>query len=173
MPMPNPECGTPPNLRRSRYHLKAASGRSCSLYALQQQVVIANALRAADDLAITLRRQHVNAERQIRALRIGLHVKRLHLRRIAMDHDRLLKLRRDVSLVRRAEISAPLELRFHLPLGVPLLQHFDSFVIRDAGKRRLDVGQFGYIAANGFQIGLAVGQRALHQMADELFRQLA
>src|SRR5580692_2309881 len=30
MPMPNPECGTLPYLRRSRYHLKASSGRLCS-----------------------------------------------------------------------------------------------------------------------------------------------
>ena len=33
-------------------------------------------------------------------------------------------------------------------------QHFDSFVIRNTGKWRLDVGQFGYIAPNRFQIGL-------------------
>src|SRR5207245_5329744 len=57
--------------------------------ALQQQVVIANALRSADDLAVALGRQHVNAERQLRTLRIRLHVKRLHLRRVTMDHDRL------------------------------------------------------------------------------------
>src|SRR6266853_3522319 len=30
MPMPKPECGTLPYLRRSRYHLKASSGRLCS-----------------------------------------------------------------------------------------------------------------------------------------------
>src|SRR5579864_2704804 len=30
MPMPNPPWGTLPNLRRSRYHLKASSGRPCS-----------------------------------------------------------------------------------------------------------------------------------------------
>jgi hypothetical protein len=29
MPMPKPACGTPPNLRRSRYHLNASSGSSC------------------------------------------------------------------------------------------------------------------------------------------------
>ena len=34
------------------------------------------------------------------------------------------------------------------------LQHFYSFVIVMRGKRRLDVGQLGYITANRFQIGL-------------------
>src|ERR1700733_5286767 len=29
IPMPKPACGTPPNLRRSRYHLNASSGSSC------------------------------------------------------------------------------------------------------------------------------------------------
>ena len=78
-----------------------------------------------------------------------------------MNHHRPVKLRREVGLVRRAEIAAPLKLGFHLPFGVALLQHFDSFVISDARKRRLDVGQLGYIAANGLQIGFAVGSAAL------------
>jgi hypothetical protein len=30
MPIPKPECGTLPNFRRSRYHLKASSGSLCS-----------------------------------------------------------------------------------------------------------------------------------------------
>src|SRR6476659_891466 len=30
MPIPKPACGTDPNWRRSRYHLKASSGRWCS-----------------------------------------------------------------------------------------------------------------------------------------------
>src|SRR5260370_577735 len=61
--------------------------------ALQQMIVVTDALRAADDLAIPLRGQHVNAQRQIRTLRIGLHVKRFYLGRIAVDHHRLIELR--------------------------------------------------------------------------------
>src|ERR1041384_6694122 len=52
------------------------------------------------------------------------------------------------------------------------LQQFDSFVISDARKWRLDVGQLGYIAPNELKIGLAISDSALHQMTDELFRQL-
>ena len=45
---------------------------------LQQQVVVGDALAAADDLAVALRREHVDAERDLRTLRIRLHVERLH-----------------------------------------------------------------------------------------------
>src|SRR6266404_74820 len=30
IPIPKPPCGTPPNFRRSRYHLNASSGKPCS-----------------------------------------------------------------------------------------------------------------------------------------------
>src|SRR6478752_4269653 len=62
------------------------------LNTLEQQVVVANALRAADNLAVAFRRQHIHAQRQLRALRIRLHIEGFHLGRVAMNHHRLIKL---------------------------------------------------------------------------------
>ena len=76
-----------------------------------QQIEIGDALAAADDLAVALRRQDVDAERDFRAVRIRLHVERLHLRRIAVHADRAIELLRQRRLVGRAEVAAPLERR--------------------------------------------------------------
>src|SRR3954467_6679068 len=51
------------------------------LDAPQQEIVIVDALAAADDLAIPLGRQQVEAEHHVRVLRIGLHVEGLERRR--------------------------------------------------------------------------------------------
>src|SRR5579864_8386804 len=61
--------------------------------ALEQQVVIADALGAANDLSISFRGQDIDAQCQLRTLRVGLHVKRFDLRRITVHHDGLVKLR--------------------------------------------------------------------------------
>ncbi len=81
IPMPNPACGTVPYFRMSRYHWNASTGRPCSLDAREQQVVVVDALRPADDLAVALGRQHVHAQRLRRVGGIGLHVERLDRRR--------------------------------------------------------------------------------------------
>ena len=60
---------------------------------LQQQFIRSHALRAADDLAVAFRRQHVYAQRQLSTLGVRLHVKRFYLRRIAMHHDWPVELR--------------------------------------------------------------------------------
>src|SRR5579859_8227699 len=91
------------------------------VYAFQQMLVIANTLRTADDLAVSFRRQHIHGQRQLRTLRVRLHVKGLHLRRVAVHHHRLVKLRRNIRLVGGTKISAPLKLSFDLSLGVTLL----------------------------------------------------
>src|SRR5664280_3059136 len=87
--------------------------------ALQQQIVGPNALRAADDFPVTLRRKHIHAEGKLRPLRIGLHVERLNRRRIPMHHYWPVELRRDVSLIRRAKVTAPLELVLDQALACP------------------------------------------------------
>jgi hypothetical protein len=69
------------------------------LDALLQQFVGGNALRAADDLAVALGREDVDAECVLGVVRVGLHVERLHCRGIAMHHDGTVKLRGDVGLV--------------------------------------------------------------------------
>ena len=64
--MPKPPCGTLPKRRRSRYHSKASCGSLCSLIRCEQQVVVVEAFAAADDLAVAFRREHVDAERDLR-----------------------------------------------------------------------------------------------------------
>src|SRR3954468_15370132 len=63
---------------------------------LQERFVISHALRSADDLTVTFGREHVHAQHGLWILRIGLHVKRLHHRRITMHHHRTVKLLRYV-----------------------------------------------------------------------------
>jgi len=58
------------------------------LNAPKQQVVVVDALRAADDLAVALGGDHVQAEDDRRVQRIGLHVERFDRRGVARDHHR-------------------------------------------------------------------------------------
>src|SRR2546423_9125001 len=102
--------------------------------ALQKQLVRCHALRATDNFAVTLRREHVNTQSQLRTLRVRFHVKRFHLCRVAMNHHRLLELGGQIGLIGRTEITAPLKLCFESTLCVSLLQHFDGFVVADPGK---------------------------------------
>src|SRR6267378_6486695 len=50
--------------------------------ALQQQIVIVDALAPADNFAIAFGRNHVEGQRQLRPLGVGLHVESLHRRRV-------------------------------------------------------------------------------------------
>ena len=98
MPMPNPACGTVPYLRRSRYQSNASFGSLCSSIRWIEQVVIVDALAAADDLAVAFRREHVHSQRQLRPLRVGLEVERFDLGREPVHQQRtLLILRQDAS----------------------------------------------------------------------------
>jgi hypothetical protein len=72
----------------------------------QQQVVIVDPLAAADDLAVALRRDHVDAEGPIRSHRIGLHVEGFHGRGIAVDHDRPVVPVAEEGLVGRTQVVA-------------------------------------------------------------------
>src|SRR5438067_11951868 len=51
--------------------------------ALQQQIIIANALRSANNFAVSFGGKHVHTQGQLRTLRIRLHVKRFHFWGIA------------------------------------------------------------------------------------------
>src|SRR5687767_11418988 len=73
------------------------------LDALQQHVVACESLTAADDLAYTFRREHVDAQREFRAFGIGFHVERLHTRGVAMNRDRPVEVLRQYRLVGSAE----------------------------------------------------------------------
>src|SRR4029077_5775279 len=65
------------------------------------------ALPAADDLPVTLGREHVDTERDPRVGRIGLHVERLRLDRVAVHHDRTIEGVRERRLLVGAEIGTP------------------------------------------------------------------
>ena len=65
MPMPKPPCGTLPKRRRSRYHSNASRGSLCSSMRLEQQVVVVEALAAADDFAVALGREDVDRHRHL------------------------------------------------------------------------------------------------------------
>ncbi len=91
--------------------LKGLCRKLVCLKSLQKQLVVVNALAAAYDLTITLGSQNVHAEGQVRALGIRLHVKRLHLRGIAMNHDGAIKFLGQDGFVAAAKISSPLDLR--------------------------------------------------------------
>src|SRR4051812_39453055 len=99
------------------------------LNAFSQRVIVTHALRASDDLAVSFRRQHVYTQRMLGISRVRLHVERLDGCGIPMDHHWLFELRRDVSLIRRAEIATPLEVVLKLAFGVTFLQHLHSIVI--------------------------------------------
>lgn len=75
--------------------------------ALFQQRAVADALTAANDLAIALRREQVGALAHLRPAWIRLHVKRLHRRREANHEHRLLIQLRQRGLVRAAKVHAP------------------------------------------------------------------
>ena len=92
MPMPNPPCGTRAVAAQVEVPLERLLRQLVLLDALQQQVEVVQALAAADDLAVALGRQHVDAQRAIGLVRIRLHVERLHRRRVVRDADRPVEL---------------------------------------------------------------------------------
>src|ERR1017187_3199158 len=139
--------------------------------ALQQKIVGPNALRAPDDFPITLRRQHIHAERKLRPLRIGLHVERLDGRRIAVHHYRPVELRRDVSFIRRAEVAAPVEFVLDQALGVPFLQHLHGLVVGDAREGRGNFLQPAEVAPDRLQLRAPLLHAPLDYKGNELFRQ--
>src|SRR5688572_14872630 len=76
---------------------------------LQQEIVVIYSHATADDFAITLGRQDVHTQRDVGALGIGFHVKRLHGGRVAVYRDRTIEFFRERCFVRCAEVPAPFE----------------------------------------------------------------
>jgi hypothetical protein len=74
---------------------------------LLEEGEIVNALSSADNLAVTFRGQNIHAERQVRPLRVGLHVKSLDLHRKMSDTHRRIKDLRYQCLFRGSEIGSP------------------------------------------------------------------
>src|ERR1700761_8420148 len=73
--------------------LEGSEGKVVVFDALLQKIIAVDTLRAADDLAVTFRREHVNAESLRRVRGIGLHVEGLDGRGVAVDHHWAIELR--------------------------------------------------------------------------------
>jgi len=116
------------------------------VHALHQQVVIVNALTAADDFAVAFGRKHVKSERELGPLRVGLHVKGFEGSGIAMNEHRAVKRTGNDGFLVAAEIVAKFG-------GIAVfIEHGDSFLVTDAWKGRLDAFQSFHIALESFQL---------------------
>src|SRR6185369_3414100 len=93
-------------------------------------------LTTTNHFAITLGREDINTQRQLRSLGIARHVKRFHRCRIMMDHHRSIKLARDIRLVGRTKVSTPFELRLERAFLKSLVQNLHRIVVMQTRKRR-------------------------------------
>jgi hypothetical protein len=108
--------------------LEGLFGQVVLFNALEQEVVVVDALAAADDFAVAFRGEHVDAEGEFRAFGIGLEIERLHLGRILSDEDLVVELFGEERFVRTAEVATPFD-------GAAFAaEDFDGFVVGDAGK---------------------------------------
>ena len=110
IPIPKPSVGHAAKLTQVEIPLERLFRQAMFVNALQQQFVRGHTLRAANDFAVSLGRKHVDTQCKFRPLRVRLHVKRLHLRGIAMHHHRLIELRRKIGFIGRAQVAAPFKL---------------------------------------------------------------
>ena len=97
----------------------------------EQPVVVVLALRAADDLAVALRRQAVVVEHGPGIVGVLLHVERLDVLGVVEDEDRPVVLLGQQGLVVAAEVVAPLD------VGAELVELGDGVGVGDPRERRL------------------------------------
>src|ERR1700675_842288 len=117
---------------------------------LQQQIEIVDTLAAADDLAVSFGRNHVHTQRQLGTIGIGLEIESLHLRGVAVYHQRAVEALGDHGFVRAAEIAAPLD------FAALLLQNLHRVVVTHAGKRSFHAFELGGVAFQGCEIRATV-----------------
>ena len=112
-------------------------------------------------LAVSFGREHVDAQREVRPLGIGLHVERLDRRRIAVHEDGAVELFGDGRLVRCSEVAAPFE-RQSL-----LLQQLRRVVVLEPREGSLDVLELCRIPLEDLQLALAALEHAPDDRDDE------
>src|SRR6266487_4589992 len=95
-----------------------------------KSIILLNPLPPTSNLAITLRRQHINRHRNLRPRRIRLMIERLGLHRIPRHKERPVKMLRQQLLLLIAQIITPLYPR---PLST---HHPETLIIRYPRKRR-------------------------------------
>jgi hypothetical protein len=99
-----------------------------------EEVVGVNALGAADDFAVALGGEDVDAEGLGGVERVGLHVEGLDGSGVAVDHDGLVELGGDVGLVGGAEVVAVFVGGFDFAFGEGFFEHGVGFVVGEAGE---------------------------------------
>ena len=150
-----------------------------------QEVVAVDALGAADDFAVALGGEDVDAEGLGGVGGVGLHVEGLDGGGVAVDHDGLVELGGDVGLVGGAEVVAVLVGGLDLALGEGVVEHGVGLVVGEAGKGvargspalgslrfaqdegwavgslgGYDLFEFGDVAADDFEVGAVVVEDA-------------
>src|SRR5882672_5226330 len=131
------------------------------LYPAEELVVIVLALRSADDLAMTFRRQQIVAQYSARVSRILLHVKRFRLFGIIVDEDGTILTLDQQCLILCAEVITPRH-------GTTLrLQHFYCIAVVDARKWRLDLLEFRNVALELLQLRLPPLENPPHDVRNE------
>src|SRR5579862_2960210 len=96
-----------------------------------------DALAAADNLAVTLRRDEIDTQGDIGAIRGQSEIECLYRGRVAIDHHRAVEIVSDQGLVGVAQIAPPLDLA---ALGFEFL---DSLVVCHAMEGSLDRFELG------------------------------
>ena len=139
-----------PYFLKSRYHSKASIGRLCSSMPFAEQVNIVDALRAAADFAVALRRDQVGAQHRLRPFRVGLHIERLGLRRVMRDKERAVVLGGEHRLFVAAEVVAPLHRQ------AVLIEDLDSLVVSNVRERGKHILQLLRIALQHLKLGPAL-----------------
>ena len=138
-------------------------GQLVFVEALNQQVVIVNALAATDNFAIAFGRKHVESERKIGTLGVGLHVERLDGGGIAVNHDRAVEFIGDDSFFVAADVFAKFR-------GVVMfVENLDGFFVADARERRFNVFELFGVALEGFEFDRFIREHGLHHGADQAF----
>ena len=94
-----------------------------------EEVVVVDALGAADDFAVAFGGEDVYAEGLGGVGRVGLHVEGFDGGGVAVDHDGLVELGADVGLVGGAEVVAVDVGGFDEAFGVGVDEHGVGFVV--------------------------------------------
>src|SRR5439155_24478398 len=139
-----------PILPQVQVPIKCLRRKLVLLDLLSEQLETGSALASSDDLTVAFRSQNINAKGQLGSIRIRLHVKRLYLGRIAVNHDRTIILLGKKCLVSSSEITTALDIR------APGLQRLNRFVVRDPSERRIYSLQFGDSSFQDFQLAASL-----------------
>src|SRR5947208_5937056 len=143
--------------------LESLFGQFVLLEALEEQVVIVDALAAADDFAIALGGNHVKGESELGALGVRLHVKGFNRSGIVMDQHGAVEGTGDDGFFVAAEVVAEFG-------GIAVLvEDRDGVFVADAWERGFHVFEHGGVALKRFELARFVFEDALHDSADEAF----